>query len=181
MAIFTFTDFLIFTQATNVNEDAYATIAQGVLAYLKNQYGLYPESETITLRVFMEAGQTSIIPQAYPIESVYRIWYDDELLDDEQYTYYGEDIEFVTAFTDARKPVTFELDVGFTDGAIPYDLKLAIYRHMQAVYYAIDKNTDNISKVINSDGNTTYFVNDIIPLASKQTYEFYAGKYPARS
>jgi len=175
MATFTFADFLVFSGATNVNEDAYVTIAKGVISYIKQQYGIYPETETIPIKVFLNAGQTSIIPKAYPIENVYRLWYDSELLDDTTYSYYGEDILLDAALVDVRKPLTLELDVGFGDAGVPDDLILAVYRHISSVYYAVDKHTDNVDKAINSSGNTTYFSNDVVPLASKQTYLFYAG------
>jgi len=175
MSAFTFADFLIFSGVTNANEDTYITAAKGVLNYIKAQYGIYPEDETILLPVYLSSGQTSIIPKVYPIQDIYRIWYDGNLVDDATYSYYGEDILFNTAFTDVRIPVKLELDVGFGDSGVPDDLILAVYRHIAAVYYAIDKHTDNISKTINATGNTTYFTNDIVPLASKQTYIFYAG------
>ncbi len=175
MAIFTFADFLVFAGATDVSEDMYSTVAKGVISYIKQQYGIYPEVETVALKVFLDSGQTSIIPKAYPIHNVYRLWYDSDLIDDSTYSYYGEDILLDTALVDIRKPLTLELDMGFGDIGIPDDLKLAIYRHILSVYYAIDKHTDNVDKTLNATGNTTYFTNDVVPIASKQTYMFYAG------
>lgn len=175
MAAFTFADFLVFAGTSDIQEDTYVTVAKGVLSYIKRQYGIYPESETIALPVFLESGQVSITPKAYPIENVYRLWYDSNLIDDGTYSYYGEDILLDIALVDVRKPLTLELDVGFGDAGIPDDLILAVYRHMLAVYYAIDKHTDNVDKVLNATGNTTYFTNDVIPLASKQTYQYYSG------
>jgi len=175
MSAFSFADFLIFSGVTNANEDTYITVAKGVLNYIKTQYGIYPETETILLPVYLTSGQTSVTPKAYPIQNVYRVWYNDELIDDTTYSYYGEDILFDTAVTDTRIPIKLELDVGFGDSGVPDDLILAIYRHIAAVYYAIDKHTDNVNKTINSTGNTTYFTTEVIPLASKQTYLFYAG------
>ncbi len=175
MATFTFADFLVFAGTSDIQEDTYITVAKGVLSYIKRQYGIYPESETIALQVFLDPGQVSITPKVYPIENVYRLWYDSELIDDTTYSYYGEDILLDVALTDVRKPLTLELDVGFGAKGIPDDLVLAVYRHMLAVYYAIDKHTDNVDKTLNATGNTTYFSNEVIPLASKQTYMFYAG------
>jgi len=175
MATFTFADFLVLAGTIDIQEDTYITVAKGVLSYIKRQYGIYPESETIAVPIFLKSGQVSIIPKVYPIENVYRLWYNNELIDDTTYSYYGEDILLDTAVTDVRKPLTLELDMGFGTKGIPDDLILAIYRHMLAVYYAIDKHTDNVDKTLNATGNTTYFSNEVIPLASKQTYMFYAG------
>lgn len=175
MATFTFTDFLVFAGSTNVSEDKYSTIAKGVLSYVNKQYGIYPIAETIVHQAFLTSGQVSYTPKVFPISSVYRIWYDSDLVDDATYSYYGEDILFDTAFTDIRKPVTFELEVGYTSTEFPDDLVLAIYRHILAVYHAIDKHTDNLSKSINSDGNTSYYNNEVVPPACRETYEFYAG------
>lgn len=175
MATFTFADFMVFSGATDIAEDTYSTVAKGVLSYVKQQYGIYPETETLPFKMFLESGQTSITPKAYPIDNVYRLWYDGDLIDDGTYSYYGEDILLDEALVDARIPLVLELDLGFGDYGIPDDLKLAIYRHMMAVYYAVDKHTDNVDKTLNATGNTTYFSNDVVPLASKQTYMFYAG------
>ena len=175
MATFTFTDFMVFSGVTSVNEHTYVTIAKGVLGYINNHYNIYPEVETIIQKQFLEPKQLSILPKAYPIENVYRLWYDGELIEDTAYSYYGEDILFDVEFVDVRKPLTLELDVGFQNNAVPDDLVLAVYRHIAAVYHAIDKHTDNISKSVNSDGNTAYYNNDVVPPASKQVYEFYAG------
>ncbi len=173
MATFSFTDFIIFSGATNVSEAMYSTIAKGVLGYINNQYNVYPEVTTIVKAVCSTAGQRSFIPKAYPVTGVYRVWYDSDMLDDTTYSYYGEDILLASAVTDVRKPITFELDVGFTD--VPDDLVLAIYRHILAVYQALDKHTDTLSKSVNSDGNTSYYTNDVVPAACRETYEFYAG------
>lgn len=176
---FTFADFLVFSGATNINEDMYVTIAKGVIDYIHNQYGIYPEEETLPVKAFLTSGQLSYTPTVYPVDSVYRIWYDTDIVEDDTYSYYGEDILFLAAFTDIRKPITLELNVGFA--SIPEDLILAIYRHIIAVYHAIDKHSDNVSKVINSSGSTSYFTNDVVPPASKQTYDFYAGRTLVRN
>ena len=176
MAKFTFADFMIFAGATNVSENTYSTIAKGVLSYLKNSYGLYPQTETIALPMFLTSGQVSVEPPVHPIDNVYRLWYDGNLVDDGDYSYYGEDILLTLALTDIRKPLIVELDMGFGDAGIPDDLILAVYRHMLSVYYAIDKHTDNVDKTINATGNTTYYSKDVIPLASKEVYEFYSGR-----
>lgn len=175
MSAFTFADFLVFSGATNINEDSYSTVAKGVLNYIKQHYGIYPETETIALKVFLTSGQLSVTPKVYPIQNVYRVWYDDDLVSDTDYSYYGEDILFTTAFDDIRKPLTLELDVGFDNSVVPDDLILTIYRHIIAVYHAIDKHSDNILKSVNSDGNTTFFNQSIIPPACRHVYEFYAG------
>lgn len=177
MAKFTFADFLVFADTGDVNEDTYVTIAKGVIGYLNEQYGVYPETATISRKYFLDANVTSFTPPVYPICDVHRIWYDGDILDDATYSYYGEDIEFDTAPTlaDSRKPITLELDMGFEGVGVPDDLVMAVYRHILAVYYAIDKHTDNIEKVLNATGNTTVYRHDVIPLGSKRTYEFYAG------
>lgn len=174
MAQFTFADFLVFAGATGINEDAYSTIAKGVLNYVKEHYGIYPEVQTIAQKYFLLSGQLSVTPKAYPIVDVYRLWYDGDLVDDDTYSYYGEDILLTTALADVRIPLIVELDVGYEAGTVPDDLILAIYRHILSVYYAIDKHTDNITKSVNADGNTTYYNDTVIPPASKQTYQFYA-------
>jgi len=175
MSAFTFSDFLIFSGVTNASEDTYITVAKGVLNLVKAQYGIYIEDEDIDVTMFLSSGQVSVIPKVYPIREINSITYDGDVISSDSYSYYGEDILFDTAVTDTRIPVKLNLSVGFGTSGVPDDLILAVYQHMLAVYYAIDKHTDNISKVINGTGNTTYFNSINIPLASKQTYMFYTG------
>jgi hypothetical protein len=174
MSKFTFADFLVFSGTSNTNEDTYVTIAKGVISYINEQYGIYPELATVTKTIFLSTGQVSIQPNLSPIVTVDSIVYDGTTYVDEvDYTYYGEDILLTTAVTTIRKPLTITYSVGYT--SVPDNLILAIYRHILAVYHAIDKHADNISKAVNTEGNTTYLINDVVPLASLQTYNFYAG------
>lgn len=175
MAKFTFTDFLVFTGASNVNEDTYVTIAKGVIGYLKAHYGIYLEADTLTQNVFLATGQLSVTPKAFPVNSVTSLTHDGTVVDDTTYSYYGEDILMTETITEIRKPLILVMDVGYATDTIPDDLIFAAYRHILAVYHAVDKHSDNISKSINSDGNTTYFKSDVVPPACRQTYQYYAG------
>lgn len=177
-AKFTYSDFKLFSGATEVNEHAYVTIAHGVIEYIKTMYGIYPEAEDITVDQFIPAGRTSFYIQVNPVNSITSITYDGTVyVEDTDYTFYGDDVELTTALTEARKPLTLALNVGFTE--IPYELKLAVYRHIEAVYFAIDQHTDNIEKTINPSGNTTYYITEAVPPASLEIYRYYAGRSPA--
>lgn len=171
MSAFSFADFLIFS-GSNVNEDIYVTTAKGVLQYLKTQYGIYPDLDSITETVFLSSGQLSYTPKVGPIVSIDSIVYDSVAITD--YTYYGQDILLITALTDVRKPLTVTYSVGYA--SVPDDLILAIYRHILAVTTAIDKGTDTIEKTVNSAGNTTFYINEVVPIASKHTYLFYTNR-----
>jgi len=173
---FNFVDFLSFTGATNINEDAYATIAKGVLAYVKNQYGIYPETEDATFNVFVPPGDTAFYLPAAPVNEITNIAYNEADFAEADFSFYGRDIAFTTIISDYRIPVIVDANVGYSATTLPDDLKLAIYRHIVAVYHAIDKHTDNVAKAINVDGNTTYYLNEVVPVSSKQTYLFYAGR-----
>jgi len=176
MTTMTFSDFKAFTSVPDINMGTYVIVARGVLDYVKNQYGIYPEVETIQIKQFLGNNTLSFTPEVYPIQNVYRIWYDAELIED--FSFYGRDILLATPLPNYRIPLILELDVGFP--TIPDDLVLAIFRHIEAVFYAIDKHTDNSLKVISTTGSTTYFVNDVVPLASKETYGYYAGRTLAK-
>jgi len=52
-------------------------------------------------------------------------------------------------------------------------LKLAVYRHIDAVYFALQNKTDSIDKTVNAAGNTTYFSKSVVPEASEQVYCFF--------
>lgn len=172
MSTFTFTDFLVFTGATHVNEDAYLTIAKGVLSYVTDTYKIFPEEETLVQNTFLTSGQLSIIPKAFPVNSITSVTYDG---DEVTYTYYGEDILLDTTVADVRIPLVVTMEVGYTSSTLPAELQLAIYRHIVAVFQSIDKHVDNISKIVNTDGNSTYYRNDVLPKAVKQVYDYYAG------
>jgi len=153
----------------------YITIAKGIIDTLKSQYGIYVDDSVVTTKHFLNSvTQTSLQPQAFPVVSVDSIVYDGTTLDPTAYSFYGEDILLVSPITDIRKPLEVTMTVGF-NGNVPDDLILAIYRHILATFYAIDKHTDNVSKTTNSSGSTTHFVRDALPLASLNTYRYYAG------
>lgn len=59
------------------------------------------------------------------------------------------------------------------DPNVNYTLKLAVYRHIDAVYFALQNKTDSIDKSINAAGNTTYFSKNTVPQASEEVYCFY--------
>jgi hypothetical protein len=173
MASLTFADFKVFSTVTDINKGTYVTVAKGVLDFLKHQYGIYPEQETVVIDEFLTGRSLSITPSVFPIQSVYRIWQGTELLDN--YSFYGRDILFTSLPTELRKPLTLELEVGWEPGKVPADLVLAIFSHIEAAYYAIDKHTDNILKTINTAGSTSYYINEALPKRVESVYRFYAG------
>jgi len=167
---FNYADYLLFSAASGVNENLYTTVISGVLGMLQSQYGLYTEAQDISHKVF-NVGTAITLPIS-PINTITSIEYDGSIVDDTTYTWYGEDIVFTTPFTDKRKPVTFNLNVGYTD--IPTDLKLAIYRHIDSIIFTLTRHTDNIEKAINSTGNTVYYNSATVPKAVLNTYDFYS-------
>ena len=173
--IFNFADFTSFAGETELNDTTYATIARGIIDYVENQYKIHFSDTIITLPIWLESGQTTIDAPVYPMNNIVKVEYDGVELTSDEYSWYGRDILLVTALTDIRKPITFTLDVGF-ETSIPGDIKLAVYRHIMSVYFSIKKHTDNLEKAVNSQGNTSYYAQDVMPIASKQTYEYYTAR-----
>lgn len=168
---FNYTDYLLFAAAKNVNPTLYSTAAHGVIGMLKSQFYLYTEPETITSNLFLETGLIFDLP-AEPVTTLNSITYDGTVIDDTTYSWYGREVLMTSALADYRKPLVLSLDVGYVE--IPTDLKLAVYRHIDAVIFAINKDTDSIDKVTNSTGNTTYYRDTLIPLSVLSVYEFYS-------
>jgi len=167
---FNYTDYLLYAAANDVNENLYTSVIAGVLAELKNQYGIYIDIDTLDYVMFLDS--TVIRLPISPVTSINLITYDSEVVPVDTYTWYGRDIVFSTPFTDYRKPVTFNVTVGYTE--VPADLKLAVYRHIDSIIFALMKHTDNIAKILNNSGNTAYYRDSQLPLAVKQVYDFYS-------
>lgn len=176
MSTINFADFLIFTGAQEVDEASYAVIAAGVLEHIKAAYAIHLEPATLTSDVFLTSPDRSFYLPG-PVRALTSITYDGTLLVDEaDYTYYGEDVLMTSGLLNYRKPLVVVMDVGYLEGEVPSDLRLALYRHIEATFFAIKNRTDNIGKTLNSTGNTTYFVNDAIPQPVQNVYDFYTNR-----
>ena len=169
---FNYADFLLYTGATNVNHSLYSTVVHGVLGVLNNQYAIYREVGTLDIDMYLEAGQTVLEVPAMPINGITAILHDTNPVD---YTWYGRDVVLTIAPTETRIPINLTLEVGYAEHT-PSDIKLAVYRHIDAIIYSVEKHTDNLEKVINSTVNTTYYKADIIPLSVLSVYEFYSAR-----
>jgi len=168
---FNYADYLLFAAAKDVNHALYATVAGGVLGLLKNSYGIYVEAETLTYNKFVES--TVFDFNVAPVQSVTSITYDSTLyVDGTDFSWYGRDVVLTSAIADTRIPLNIVLEMGYA--LVPADLKLAIYRHIDATIFALENDTDSIGKVTNSTGNTVAYRDDIIPSAVRATYEFYS-------
>lgn len=164
--MFNFQDFLLYTGAEASQEMKYATIAAGVTKYIEETYGIYLSNSSRVFNVFSENGSTVKLGVT-PINSITSITQDGTNID---YTYYGRDIAIT--ITDLTIPLTITADVGYV--SVPADLKLAVYTHIQAMFYAIENHTTNVSKVVNSTGNTTFFRDLAVPVESSMVYDLYS-------
>jgi len=169
---FNYADYLLYAAAQNVNHSLYATVAHGVLGTLTSQYGIYAETETLTYQRFIE--ETTFDLLVVPVTAITSITYDGTEITTDGYAYYGRDVKLVTALIDYDVPLDIVAEVGYT--ILPTDLKLAIYRHIDAIIFAINKDTDSVDKVTNSTGNTTYYRSDVIPIPVQSVYEFYSAR-----
>jgi hypothetical protein len=169
---FNYTDYLLYAAATNVNSTLYSTVAAGVLGILENQYKVYTKVLDISYDMFI-SGTTFDIDIG-PVNSITSITYDGSVLSTDDYSWYGRDVVLINALTDYRKPITLALNIGYTD--LPTDLKLAIYRHIDSIIFAIEKHVDNVEKIINSAGNTAYYRESGIPKAVRTIYDFYSNR-----
>lgn len=168
---FNFNDYLIYASVKNADVASYATIADGVLGYINDVYQIALEpNPTETLTHYMSSTtDTEIVLQKAPINSITSVTYDGASVD---YTFIKQTITLATGVTDINIPVVITYSVGYTN--VPSALKLAVYRHIDAVYFAIQNKTDNIDKAINTTGNTIYYNQIDVPHASRNIYDFYS-------
>lgn len=164
--MFNFQDFLLYTGAEASQEMKYATIASGVIKYVEETYGIYLSKSSRVFNRFSENG-TSIMLGVTPVNSITSITQDSVAV---TYTYYGRDI--AASVTDTTIPLVITADVGYEE--VPTDLKLAVYTHIQSMFFAIENHTTNVSKVVNTTGNTTFFRDLAVPMESSMVYDMYS-------
>lgn len=165
--MFNFQDFMLYTGVDASNEMKYATIASGVLSYVEETYGIYLAPVQKDIVLFSDKTKTLTLGVT-PVNTINSVKQDTL---DVAYTYYGRGL-LLTGTFDINIPLVVNMSVGFTD--VPSDLKLAIYTHIQAMYYSIDNHIANVSKTVNSEGNTTFYKDLAIPLESVLVYDRYS-------
>lgn len=166
-----FEDFLLYTKAPEADIKIFSAIAPGVLTFLEDTYGIFVESSTKEIKYFLRSSGTTFELPIAPINSISSISYDGL---DQPFTFYGNDIVLTNSVTDIRKPVLVTASVGYTN--VPHDLKLAVYQHIESLYFRAKNSSDNIEKVVNTAGNTTFFREDSLPKFSKDTYNKYSNR-----
>ena len=165
--MFNFQDFMLYTGADASNEFKYATIAAGVLAYVEDTYGIYLETQSKSLSIFSEDASTLVLGVT-PVNSITSV---KQLTVDVAYTYYGRELTLTGTF-DSNIPLDVVASLGYT--TVPSDLKLAIYTHIQSLYYAIENHISNVSKTVNSEGNSTFYRETSVPVESSIVYDRYS-------
>lgn len=166
--MFNFQDFLIYSGADASQEMKYATIAHGVIRYVEETYGIHLSAQSRTFTVFSEDSNTLNLGIT-PINSITSIQQDSA---DVEFKYYGRDIAISTTGVDFDIPFVVIANTGYAE--VPMDLKLAVYTHIQTMYYAIENHTTSVSKVTNATGNTTFFRDSAIPIESSIVYDYYS-------
>lgn len=166
--MFNFQDFLLYTGADSNQEMKYATIAAGVIGYVEETYGIHLSAKDRTFNVFTEDGSTLNL-EVTPVNSIISV---TQSSIPASYTYYGRAFSITSTITDTGIPFVVTANTGYID--VPNDLKMAIYTHIQTMFYAIENHTTSVSKVVNSTGNTTFFRDLAIPIESSIVYDFYS-------
>lgn len=166
--MFNFQDFLIYSGADASQEMKYATIAAGVIRYIEETYEIYLETREESFTIFTEDGTTLPISM-HPVNTITSLTQNSVPM---EYTYYGRAFTVTSSIADVNIPFILTANVGYT--VVPMDLKLAIYTHIQAMFYALENHTPNVSKVTNATGNTTFFRDTAVPLESSIIYDFYS-------
>lgn len=162
------TDFLLFTGETDINKVKYAAIFKSVISTVENIYKIILSERTEDITLYPDTTTTVVLEHS-PISSINSITQNGESL---AFTYQDNTITLPVAITDTVTPLVINITYGYT--AVPEELKYALYNHMQSVYYASTNHTANVSKVINSTGNTVFFREGSIPIESRTLYDYYS-------
>lgn len=168
--MFSIQDFLIFIGEPEAKRPKYSMIAAGVLALVSSVYKIELEPSVRTSSLYFTDGLTYQL-EVSPVSDIVSIKYNNV----EQDFTYNQDTQTITLATrlsDVSIPLEVKLEIGYK--TIPYDLKMAIYYHIQHVYYMNENNMTNILKVINTTGNTVYYRDEHIPDVSRTVYDFYS-------
>ena len=169
---FSFEDFLLYTKAPEADIKLFSAIAPSVLAYVEDTYGIFlTRTLDKELKYFLREPSANFELPFSPINSITSIVHNDLA---QVFTFYGNDIGLSTSINEIRKPVIVVADVGYTD--VPNDLKLAVYQHIESLYFRAINSSDNIEKVVNTAGSTTFFREDAIPKGSRLTYDKYSNR-----
>lgn len=171
---FSFEDFRLFTKAPNVDHKVFSIIAPGVIEEVRKTYGIFLESTTgYEYLYFNDTTLSSYDIPLSPINAVTGVSQDGISVG---FTYFGRDVNFTTSVTASDIPIKFTLDLGYTSESMPADLKMAVYMHMESAYFSYKNSVDNVQKVINTTGNTTYYKDTNIPKASMLVYGRYSNR-----
>jgi hypothetical protein len=170
--MFSIQDFLIYIGEPEAKRPKYSMIASGILATLQSVYKIHVLPNTQVSTIYLDST-LSVYLEDSPINSITSVTYDGNVV---EYSYdrLSRTLTVTSPLTDLTIPVVLTYEVGYI--TIPYDLKMAIYSHIQYLHYKSENNTDNISKVVNSSGNTTFFRDNYIPDASRIVYDFYSNR-----
>jgi len=180
MSAFDFNDFLLFSNAKEIDEHTYASISAGVLDFVANQYGIYTDTMAVNKLVYLNLGQSTFEFEYGPLQEVDSITFNEADIDFETYEF-SQVINMAAAIPSHQIPLMIYATVGY-DGIVlqlPQDLKVAIYRHIEEVFFAIKNNVDNLEKVINATGNTMYYHTGYVSVPVQNIYNFYSYKVPA--
>ncbi len=166
---FNFTDYLIYSQNAGASKESVAVIAQGVLAYVNNVYSITLETnDSYAFKQTVPAGTTFTL-DVFPVSSIDAITTSSGTSLGFDYLNYE-----VTLDSTLLSETDVMIECRILANTSHNDLKVAIYRHIDAVLYATTNHTDSIAKVVNSSGSTTYFLNESVPQACKEVYEYYS-------
>ena len=168
---FSFEDFLLYTKAPEADIKLFSILAPGVLTQVEDTYGIILSPVTKDVKYFLKASGTTFELPLAPVNEVTKVVHDGV---EQVFTFYGNDIVTATSLSDIRKPVIVTANLGYTE--VPADLKLAVYQHIESLYFRAKNSSDNIEKVVNSSGNTTFFREDSTPKESRDIYNKYSNR-----
>ncbi len=165
--MFNIYDFLVFMGEPVENKNRYTIAAAGVLSHVESVYGIKLSSTTTTIVRKTYDGSTIVLEES-PITSINSVTIGGVEV---PYTYSNNTITLdisVDTFTEASINIT----MGYSE--IPLDLKLAIYAHIQSVVFISKENVNNVSRTVNSTGNSTYYRDTTVPTESARVYSYYS-------
>lgn len=166
--MFNINDFLVFIGEPLEAKSKYTMAAAGVLSHVESVYKIKLESLTETFNEYSSDGSTVYLEYT-PITTISSVKYDGEEV---EYTFKDNKITLTTSISDTSIPLVITATMGYT--TIPNDLKYALYAHIQSVMFVQRENIANVSKTVNSTGNSTFYRDGSVPSDSLRVYNYYS-------
>ena len=144
----------------------------GTQSYISTTYGtvIGQVTKTITLN---GNGNAYYYLNESPIISITSLTISDTLQNTDNYYFKDNEIRLITGtFISGTQNVELEFTVGYDTSSIPDDLKLALFKIAEKMYYDASQNRDGVTTISNDIKQNASFVDKIPYLVQSILYAY---------